>query len=457
MEEGQTYIRSSNNRLVISFENLNKIEWLFIFVYKYLLELLFIPTYLEIWGYLNNNRIIHFEISKSIISCVLLFSICIIYCISNHINCIYDFAFKLFLYLAIIPCFSMYSVVEDFSITFVLCPFTYFLLFSIFIKKIPNKQNKYGVGFIKLRNVDVIVSIVSFVFVLAFWTYLGFPVGFGLQDTYDQRMNMRVTVLPSVINYLYLMLGNTIIPFLFAKFLMNKRIKLALLSLVSGILLFFSNGMKTWLLLYVIGIGIFLCARLLKNNYKSIVLIVEFFFCAVIVLAIIILYVLNNNFLVGQLGRILVMPPNIGFKSISFFTDPEHELLFLRESILKFFFEAPYPGGSDFYINYGTNITVNSARANNGLWGDAFRNFGFWGMTFYPIMLLLVFKIVVNSMKNQNLNVQLFIVLLLVWSSINSSFFTWLLTGGIILLVLLLKTEKTKTNMVNTNLIDSEK
>lgn len=108
--------------------------------------------------------------------------------------------------------------------------------------------------------------------------------------------------------------------------------------------------------------------------------------------------------------------------------------------------QSPYPGGSDFYINYGTNTTLTSARANNGLWGDAFRNFGFVGMLIYPFLLMFIIKVVINSMDRQRDSVKMFVILLLVWSSINTSFFTWLITGGIVFLILILKTEDTSVS-----------
>ena len=66
------------------------------------------------------------------------------------------------------------------------------------------------------------------------------------------------------------------------------------------------------------------------------------------------------------------------------------------------------------------------------------------GIIIYPVLLIFIIKIIINNMKNQRMDVQLFVILLLIWSSINSSFFTWLLTGGIILLTIILKTENDK-------------
>ena len=87
----------------------------------------------------------------------------------------------------------------------------------------------------------------------------------------------------------------------------------------------------------------------------------------------------------SQIGRVTCIPNGIGFRSINFFRD--NEFLYLRESILRHFFETPYVGGSDFYIDNGINRTINSARSNNGLWGDAFRNFGIIGIILYPILI----------------------------------------------------------------------
>ena len=427
-------------------------EFSLVLLYKLILECCLIPSYFSVWAYMFDGIVIEFDFAKSVISYVYLICLFLIYSIFNQRSAQHDFVFKMILYLTVVPSLALFSSVESISLLFGAYPCIYFLILSLLICVIPASKHHLSLKMKYIRNLDLAVLLIAFAFSFAFWVYLGFPITLDLSDTYDQRMSMRAISLPSIINYFYLMLGNAVVPYLFAKALMNKKTVLAIISLVTGILLFFSNGMKTWLVLYLIGLGVFVLFKFFRGNYTRIIIALEALFNIGILGAQFVFKAIGNNFLLGQLGRILVIPPRIGFQSIEFFSQPNHELLFLRESILKSFFETPYVGGSDFYINYGANSTLTSSRANNGLWGDAFRNFGFFGMIIYPILLVIIIQLVINSMKHQKENLQLFIILLLVWSSLNMSYFTWLLTGGIIILVLLLKNEDTSIAKNNTDI-----
>ena len=141
--------------------------------------------------------------------------------------------------------------------------------------------------------------------------------------------------------------------------------------------------------------------------------------------------------LLSQFGRVFCIPSGIGFKSINFFRQPDNPYLFLRESILRNIFESPYPGGSDFYINYGSEITISSGRANNGLWGDAFRNFGIAGILIYPFFISRVLASIARSVKHKRFRFQIIVIFQAIWNAVNVSFFTWLVTGGIIVLLIL--------------------
>ena len=451
MRKEQYLVEGSSINPVLRFQKNTIVELLILFLYKHLLEFLFIPSYLKTWGYMYNNFTYNSNYTKTAISDIMLLLLILVYYLHRNKSNMYDFAFKLLICLSIIPALALYSTNANLSLSSVFYPCLYFLVFAVFINIIPNKTERIKIKIGKIQNIDRIVLWSSFAFVIVFWMYLGFPVALSVDDAYEQRMLMRTKSLPSLVNYLYLMLGNAIIPYLFVKFLMNKKPMSAAISFITGLLLFFSNGMKTWLILYFLGFALLICARLFKYIYSRIVISIEFFFCAIILLSWMLYSKMDFMELHGQLGRILLIPSNIGYKYISFFSDPSNELLYLRESILKFFFQSPYSGGSDFYINYGANSTLTSARANNGLWGDAYRNFATIGVIFYPILLIFVIKIIISNMKKQRMDVQLFVILLLIWSSINSSFFTWLLTGGIILLTIILKTENDKENKDENN------
>ncbi len=292
-----------------------------------------------------------------------------------------------------------------------------------------------------IKNVDIYLLLASGIVALFIWSIAGFPVALNFDVAYERRMTLRMEALPSALNYLFMFIGGTVFPYLFAKGLSRRKYALAIMSLALGIIMYFVNGMKTWLLLYPLAVGIMLINRLSKGSNNKLDYLIDGLFLLLPILCVLVYEVTGVYDFMSQLARVTVIPNNIGFKSIDFFKN--NELLYLRESILRSLFRSPYEGGSDFYINYGANSTLTSSRANNGLWGDAFRNFGLLGTMIYPFFIGYVFHVVEVNCKEERAGLRLFILFLILWSAINTSFFTWLLTGGVIIIVIMAKIDST--------------
>ena len=69
------------------------------------------------------------------------------------------------------------------------------------------------------------------------------------------------------------------------------------------------------------------------------------------------------------------------------------------------------------------------------MWGDAYGNFGIVGMLVYPFMLCYIMSLLKRSMRGMDPRLVTSIVILALWISVNSSFFVWLITGGVLLLL----------------------
>ena len=138
--------------------------------------------------------------------------------------------------------------------------------------------------------------------------------------------------------------------------------------------------------------------------------------------------------LLGLVGRTIYIPSQIGYNFIAFFD--ANEYLYLRESVLRFLLIS-YPYGSEFFIVGGYSTTIGTARANNGLWGDAYANFAYVGMLVYPFLLAVVLRGLVRTMDSYEERFTTAIVCSLLWTAINASFFTWLVTGGVVVVMLI--------------------
>ncbi len=128
--------------------------------------------------------------------------------------------------------------------------------------------------------------------------------------------------------------------------------------------------------------------------------------------------------------RTILLPNLLGFQYYDFFKD--RELLYLRESIIgRLGFSKPY---DHYTVNIISDIYYNNleANANTGLCGDAFANFGWSSLIFYPLVIVLILKVLDKCTVNINAKPLMTICVLFSITFINASFFTLLLTNGYI-------------------------
>ena len=420
-------------------------EFIILASYMVFYEFVLLKEYMDIFTYLFVGVMYHPNIVKIIISAVLFFFFSLLL-LNSHSekNRIYDVFIRFVFCICIIPMLSVYACFEGIDQRNVLYPTLFFLLLIAVLKYYSSKEEGNEIVYLRiphLKHTDYILLVLCATCAVMIWAISGFPIALNFDIAYERRMSLRMEALPSVLNYLFMFIGGTALPYLFAKTWTSKRFFSAGISLVTGIILFFVNGMKTWLLLYPLFLGIALICKMSGNKEQKMNLLIDSMFLLISV-GCVAIYKLTGHFdLMSQFARVTAIPNNIGFRSIGFFK--ENELLYLRESILRVFWSTPYEGGSDFYINYGADSTITSSRANNGLWGDAFRNFGLVGILIYPFFIGQIFRVIEVNCRGQEYKLRVFIMFLVLWSSINTSFFTWLLTGGVIIIVLMAKTDIT--------------
>ena len=407
-----------------------------LFIYKCFFDFVFLPTYYSVFSYMTGAEYTYM-FDKYFIS-LLVFALLVIlsFDIFDRPN-IYSAVLTLLYTICIIPMLSVYAFVSFVTIDEIFYPTIFWIILLLFFVVKQKNSNKLR-SIVKIPTLkpasEGILCICIFGSLIC-WAWAGFPLLFSFSDSTAQRIALRANSMPTILGYVFMLLGGVIVPYLFARFLNEKKIFYSILTFISGFLLFSINGMKTWIFLYLFVIALFILCDLLKNNIKLICFNIIIGLMILLVFCVVVYYKFGVIDFSSQFGRIFCIPNGIGFRSITFFKN--NEVLLLRESILRHLFDTPYPGGSDFFIDYGANRTLTSARSNNGLWGDAFRNFGFIGMLIYPFLIGWVLDKIRISIDSLNLKFQIFVMFLMIWNSVNISFFTWLLTGGVMVVYLL--------------------
>lgn len=425
-------------------------EILMLSIYKYFFEFIYLQRYMKIFSYAYSNYFYRFDSNKWLISIMLflLFGFALLFT-RNSDNPMYSYLIRFVYTVCLIPMLSVYAFFDGISMGIIIYPVLFFAIFVYMLKRYAHKsiqEEKQIIRMPKILHINSILLITCAVIAIGIWVMSGRPVFFDLSYALEQRLQLRVNAMPKIISYLFAFLGSTIFPYLFAKYIDEKKYLCSVVCFVCGILLFFVNGMKTWLFLYVFFFGILFIIKIGKEKPYRTYLLFDSMMLLLIVFSVFAYDYFNIKDIISQMARVTVIPNDIGFTFVSFFKKTSHPYLFLRESVFRNFFESPYAGGSDFFVNYGANASVSSARANNGLWGDAYRNFGVVGIIIYPFLIAKMFNIVEINSRHMKSSLRLFSLFMLLWGAINNSFFTWLLTGGVFVIIILEKIDRSNND-----------
>lgn len=287
-------------------------------------------------------------------------------------------------------------------------------------------------------------ALVALASVLLSGVYGGFRIVTSFDDVYLYRMNLNM---PTLVGYAFRFLSGVFLPYFFVRFTINKRYFLSVTTLILAVLLFSVDGLKTNLVLYAVILGFYFVIKLIvapKGKPVTRIASIVILGISVFLFLNLVGYNMSGDYLfLNEMYRVLVIPSNIAARYYNFI-EPREALL-LRESIMRVFFESPY----DRSINYLVSTTVTEygeAVANTGMFGDAYANFKIFGVIIYPIIYAFVIKQWEKINKNRVCVFSLSVGFIMIWNAINISFFTWLLTGGVLIYFIITSTFISKNN-----------
>lgn len=403
-------------------------------LYKIILEMTYWLVISKTWDY--GGSILDFNIHKYIISWIifLIFSLLI----SKNKKSIMDIGLFLLFIFSGIPGITLFGL-KNISYNAIFLFSMYWLMMIIAFK---------GIGKIKLNfNIEISGRLSTFLKVLfclfgsvfiiyASGKYAGFrfTLSLDVSELRSYRMEIRSIELPTIIAYGLPLTVTVIFPILGSYFFSRKKYKIVVAMMFLIILAFSINGMKSWIVYLPLTIIIYILSN--RYRYEEIDYKILIGFIIIVLIGTISALVFDNIGIAALSSyRSLYLPAEINFHYFDFFN--RQEALFLRESILRRFFESPYPIRSSFLVGQimSGNLLNN---ANNGLFGDAYSNFKEAGILIYPFLIASTIKILESLGKNVNKGIVIGALLCLVWGAVNVSFFTWLVTGGVILTYVLI-------------------
>ncbi len=286
---------------------------------------------------------------------------------------------------------------------------------------IINKANLFDLSLILLGVSMIVISGV----------YTGFRISFDLSEVYEYRMQAREYAMPALLQYVF---SWTIylLPIGLLSFLVRKKMILSFFLGFCQILCFSFNGKKSVLFS--------LCLVLLiyffygeKDKSK-----IPYVFCGFSLISLLEAFIREGDAFLAKVfvRRMMYIPANLGYIYYDFFQN--NELDYLRSTVLRHLnFVSPYSESIPRIIGR-IHFRAAETNANTGLCGDAFANFGWLGAVIYPLLIVLLVKIMEKYLQNIGYKVRILVVFLLSYMFISGSFFKLFLTNGILVLLILL-------------------
>jgi len=382
------------------------------------LQLIYISIIQPIWEY--SGFVGDFNLRRNILSWIFFIPVAFIVAKTSKNMKLSWIIVSIILLCAYAPTLVLYIYTETRFIYLVVI--YYFVLMSALI--ISSR-----VDFTKLARINnnIILNLfgtfLSLIIIFIWARYAHFHIQLSLLDVYSQREEATSYAIPIIFRYIFSM-SKSVIPLLVVFSLYEKRYKKAFFYLIVQYLGFCIDASKSAIFMCFIAIFMFYIIKRIKN-YTS---VIPWIMSTGILAAFVENRILNTIYISGVLyRRVLFVPALLNYDYFNYFS--ENVFDYYRGSI-SLLGESPYIIGIPYIIG---DFNGSGAAANNGLFSDAYANLGVAGMIIMPIMLIIILKILEIISKGLLPEVTVSVVVMVSITLISSSFFTNLLSHGILL------------------------
>ncbi|MFT7155462.1 MAG: hypothetical protein ACI8Q1_000463 [Parvicella sp.] len=347
-----------------------------------------------------------------------------------HDDCLSSNILSVLVLISLIPTTTLIGFYGSYSLTYVLYMFVYWAALLIYNSRFPAIQiSKKSVKNSSTLFYSVAI-LLSSVVVYASWKFTGFRFHFGLIDVYDIRAEAREYEFPIVLGYL-ITAADTILPIILIFFLVRKKWLLSGVFIIIILLNFGISAVKMVLFYLIFTIACYLFIRSTKVFKNSVWFVIPLVVLCIFEYAILQTAVLSNF----SLFRIFFIPSKLHYLYFEYFS--VRELDYFRQGALRLFFDSPYEENIQFILGE-YDIGDFTARANNGLFTDAFLNLGLLGVLLFPFFLTILLKTLEGSARGLDPRFMFVITTTVSFVLLGVSITTSLLTSGLFLLILLL-------------------
>tara|TARA_B100000767_G_scaffold275660_1_gene314116 strand:- start:625 stop:1890 length:1266 start_codon:yes stop_codon:yes gene_type:complete len=396
--------------------------------YKYLVDLSYIVTQ-ERFEYAGL-----FKLSESLASTWLSWCLLILLLpmgmASFHRNTISARIVSILFLVSVVPTISLIGFRQDYSNVYILLIMIYWMIFLLAWNYLPKiiiynrKDDSSPLG------IYLITSVCSLAVIYVWARYSGFHIQTDLHATlYETRANAREFSIGTLMSYVWLSADN-ILPLCVVYFLYRKQYPIAIIISIIVFLNFSITATRQIIALLALGVlGYYFYAFISKG---------KFLLYAVIIIILITLLepLIFGTYFVSLIPyRIFFIPGELHYSHFDFFQT--NSVDYFAQGPLRHFVDSAYDKPIAFLIGE-FSIGDISARANNGLFSDAYQNLGSLGVFIMPILTVLYLKLLDGA--TQGHDTRLFVVIFAYASFVllGIPLTTALISSGLILLLVFL-------------------
>lgn len=338
-------------------------------------------------------------------------------------------------FLSFIPTTTLLSFSANYMEFFILMSLYWVLFFYA-----SDSRKKLKIPIVRLKSsiyFKVIILLTIVVVLYTSYVYTGFRFHFSFADVYDLRFEAREFDLPTIFNYI-MASSALILPLSMVYFLSKKKYIYSILIFFLVLLNFGIGGHKAIIMMMIVSICGYYFYTFKRIKYLPIFFIFLVTTCLLI------------DTIGGLIGvRVLFIPSSIHYSYYEFFSVNEFD--YWREGILsRFGAETPYKGGIMYLVGQHMSGSEElKMAANNGLFSDAYYNFGYVGVVVFPFMVSALLKLFDRLVVGIDERILFTGIVSIAMTLMSATFTTALLTGGLIYLMIFLQSipKKNEANM----------
>ncbi|MEM3438046.1 MAG: hypothetical protein QXP55_05940 [Nitrososphaerales archaeon] len=234
--------------------------------------------------------------------------------------------------------------------------------------------------------------------------------------------------------YIFNWAGYVVNPILTSYLYSYKKWTYLFISLTLQIILFSQTGLKSFLFVYFLALVLLWINE--KYGIKRLFHLTPIGLSFIIILGVISYWTVNDVWISSLfIRRSFYVPALLSFYYYDFFSKFGPTFL-SQHRIFRALINYPYHLAPSHLIGE-VYFRRPEMGANNGILGDSYMNFGFWGIIIWGFIFILILKILDSFIIEENRKIILGVVAIFANVFVNSALLTSLVTHGLLILLFL--------------------